>query len=103
MGHDSRRVRFLSKLVARGYTNRLLLAQDIALKFGLRRVSGVGYAHVPNVIVPMLRRQGVGDEDLTRMLVDTPREVLTIEIDVVNTPSSANSSARLSKPCSSRS
>lgn len=80
-GHDSWRVRFLGELVAQGYANRLLLSQDIALKFDLCRYGGVGYAHVPNVIVPMLRRQGVGEDDIRRMLVDNPRDVLTIDVD----------------------
>jgi len=80
-GHDSWRVRFISELVARGYGSRLLLSQDIALKFDLCQFGGVGYAHVPNVIVPMLRRHRVSDQDIRRMLVDNPREVLTIDVD----------------------
>ncbi len=80
-GHDTWRVRFLAELVGQGYANRLLLSQDIALKFDLCRYGGVGYAHVANVIVPMLARAGVGEADIKRMLVDNPRDVLTIEID----------------------
>lgn len=79
-GHDSWRVRYLADLVRRGYGDRLLLSQDVALKMDLCRYGGVGFAHVPTVIVPMLRREGVAEDDITRMLFGNPRDVLTMEV-----------------------
>lgn len=81
-GHDGWRVRYLAELVERGFGDRLLLAQDVALKMDLCAFGGVGYAHVPNVIVPMLSRSGVSDENISRMLVDNPREVLTLRTEL---------------------
>lgn len=80
-GHDSWRVRFLGQLVEEGYADRLLLSQDVGFKMDLRRYGGNGYSHVLTWIVPMLERAGVGQAAISRMLVENPRRVLTVDWD----------------------
>jgi phosphotriesterase-related protein len=65
----------IAGLVARGFGHKLLLSQDVFLKMMLTRYGGFGYAYVLRHFVPRLRRHGVGEEAINRMLVDNPRAV----------------------------
>jgi hypothetical protein len=47
----------------------------------LCRYGGYGYGHVLRTIVPWLRREGVSEEALLKMLVANPRRILTIDWD----------------------
>lgn len=80
-GHDSWRVTALATLVAEGFADQLVLSQDVALKMDLCRYGGNGYGHVLRTIVPWLRREGVSEDALKKMLVENPRKILTIEWD----------------------
>lgn len=65
----------IAGLVARGFGHKLLLSQDVFLKMMLTRYGGFGYAYVLRHFVPRLRRHGVGEEAIDRMLVGNPRAV----------------------------
>jgi phosphotriesterase-related protein len=80
-GHDVWRVDALATLVREGYVDQLVLSQDIALKMDLRRYGGNGYAHVLASVVPMLRRAGVPEDAIHKMLISNPRRVLTVDWD----------------------
>jgi phosphotriesterase-related protein len=67
----------IAGLVARGFGHKLLLSQDVFLKMMLTRYGGFGYAYVLRHFVPRLRRHGVGDDAIRRMLVDNPRAVFS--------------------------
>jgi phosphotriesterase-related protein len=45
-------------------------------KSQLRAYGGMGYAHLLRRIVPELRRRGVGEDHVRRMLVDNPARLL---------------------------
>ncbi len=62
----------IARLVARGFGHKLLLSQDVFLKMMLTRYGGFGYAYVLRHFVPRLRRHGVGEEAINRMLVGNP-------------------------------
>jgi phosphotriesterase-related protein len=76
-GHDSWRVRFVSRLIAEGYGDQLLFSQDVCMKTDLRTYGGVGYAHVLNNIVPTLQSIGVEDDAIRKILVENPRRALS--------------------------
>ena len=80
-GHDSWRVQAIAALVGEGYVDQLVLSQDVALKMDLCAYGGNGYGHILRTIVPWLRRDGVSDDALVKMLVENPRRILTIEWD----------------------
>ena len=69
---DTERVAGLVRMVEAGYTDRLLLSQDICVKMQLRRYGAYGYAHVLENIVPMLLRAGVTAEQIHTMTVGNP-------------------------------
>lgn len=76
---DADRIRCLLHLLDKGYTDRLLLSQDVCYKMQLTRYGGRGYSHILANIVPELRRRGVSDTELHAMLVANPARVLAIE------------------------
>jgi phosphotriesterase-related protein len=76
MPSDAQRLAWIAWLVAEGYGNQLLMAHDIALKHSLVRYGGYGYAHILENIVPRMRRKGFREEQIHRMLVESPRRLL---------------------------
>jgi phosphotriesterase-related protein len=75
---DLERVKGFVELVQLGFARQLLLGQDIAWKSQLTAFGGPGYSHVLRNIVPLLRANGVSDDDLENILVHNPRRVLTL-------------------------
>lgn len=67
-------------LINAGFLNHILLSQDVFLKTMLTEFGGNGYAYILRHFVPRLRRHGVREEAITRMLVDNPRAVLTGDV-----------------------
>lgn len=68
----------VAELVAAGYAGQLLLSQDTSELIRLKAYGGWGFSHVLDHFVPLLGTLGVGEADITRMLVDNPRRLLTI-------------------------
>jgi phosphotriesterase-related protein len=67
----------IAGLIARGFGDRLLLSQDVFLKMMLTRYGGYGYAYVLRHFVPRLRRHGVGEGAIRRLLIDNPRAMFS--------------------------
>jgi len=65
----------IRRLIEAGFGDRILLSQDVFLKMMLSRYGGNGYAYVLRHFVPRLRRHGVPETAIRRMLVDNPRAV----------------------------
>jgi phosphotriesterase-related protein len=67
--------RAIAGLVSEGFTNRLLLSQDVFLKMMLSHYGGFGYAYVLRHFIPRLKRHGVPNAAISAMLVENPRSV----------------------------
>lgn len=77
---DLTKMQTMVALVERGYADQLVMAQDVCKKHHLQRFGGFGYGHVVRRIVPRLRDVfGLDDEALDRLLVTTPRRLLTLD------------------------
>ena len=74
---DEENARALAALVASGFGDRLLLSQDVFLKMMLTRFGGFGYGYILKHFVPRLKRHGVDQASIDRMLVDNPKAVFT--------------------------
>lgn len=74
---DTWRVNAVVELVEAGYGSKLLFSQDIGTKSKRRTYAGPGYAHVVETVVPRLRSNGLSREQIDRILIDNPREILT--------------------------
>jgi len=73
---DWERVRTIQYLVDEGYTDRLLLTNDICLKIMLHAYGGWGYDHILSNVVPMLDEAGVSKKDIDVMIKENPRKML---------------------------
>jgi phosphotriesterase-related protein len=67
----------IKRLTDAGHLGRLLLSQDVFLKMMLTRHGGFGYAYVATHFAARLRRHGLGEAEITTLLVDNPSRVFS--------------------------
>ena len=77
MPSDSTRIDQIAGLVADGYGDQIVIAQDIAYKHRLVKNGGHGYGYILAHIVPRMRRRGMAEEAIQKILVDNPARALT--------------------------
>ncbi len=70
---DEENATWLCRLAERGHLERLLISQDIFIKSLLRSYGGPGYGHILQYFVPRLRRLGMSQTDVERLLITNPR------------------------------
>ena len=75
---DVERAERIVELIDAGYGSQLLLSQDVYLKIHRRAYGGFGYSHILENVVPILRALDASDQQIDELLIDNPREVLTI-------------------------
>ena len=73
---DRERVDCLIELLDAGFGDQLLISQDVCTKVQLLKYGGFGYGHILRSILPRLRRRGVGDATVRKLLVENPARVL---------------------------
>lgn len=71
-----RRARNVAELVQAGYLNRVLISMDICANSLLRWNGGHGFDYLLTTFVPLLREEGLTDEQIHIILVDNPIRVL---------------------------
>ena len=69
----------LLQLLAAGYTDRVLLSQDVCHNSQLRAYEGNGYTYLQNHFLPRLRERGVSETEIKQLTVLNPRRILTID------------------------
>lgn len=79
MPKDSQRVLSMAKLIEKGYTENILISNDVCFKMNLHRYGGWGYDHVLTNVLPMFEKTGVAEEILYQILWANPKKALTIE------------------------
>ncbi len=72
-------VRTILAVLEAGFEDRICLSSDFASGKYLRKNGGPGIDMILTTIVPRLRRAGLSDATLHRILVDNPRRVLAFE------------------------
>lgn len=78
MPNDATRVDYLAALIAHGFGQRLLVAQDICSRTHLQKYGGEGYGHLIRNVVPLMRRKGIAEAALLDMTTNNPRRALGI-------------------------
>lgn len=73
---DTDRVKLLKKLISKGYLNRILLSCDVCLKTLLRSYGGWGYDHLLTNVIPMMKDEGITQEEIDIMLKTNPADFL---------------------------
>lgn len=74
--YDLERVRFLKDLINRGYSDQILICNDICLKSMLTTFGGNGYAHIINTVKTMLLQEGVSKIIYDKIMTDNVAKFL---------------------------
>ncbi|HKY88887.1 MAG TPA: hypothetical protein VJ141_02835 [Candidatus Limnocylindrales bacterium] len=77
MPNDAGRMAQILRLIGRGHLDQVLMSHDIAYKCNLVKYGGFGYHHLLTRVVPRLRRKGVDEAGLRRLLVGNPQRAFS--------------------------
>jgi len=69
----------IRSLIDDGYLNSILLSQDVFLKMMLTRHGGFGYGYILKHFVPRLKRHGIEQTAIDRLMVENPCRVFSAE------------------------
>ncbi len=75
---EARLVELLVELLERGFSDRILLSQNVCTSDQLRTFGGTGYGYVAQHFLPHLRTAAVGEGEIAAMTVENPRRILTV-------------------------
>lgn len=75
--NDATRLGWIRLLIDHGHRDRVLISHDICNRTRLGRYGGHGYQHIFANILPLMRRRGFSEAEITAILVDNPRRLLT--------------------------
>ena len=79
---DEDRVDLVVALASEGHLAQLILSGDLARRSywpGYGHDGAPGLAHLPRTVAPMLRDEGLSEEDLHTLFVDNPRRWLSFD------------------------
>lgn len=75
---DTGRVALLRKLEDDGLLDQVVLSMDLTRKSHLKSRGGIGYAYLLETFLPMLRRAGLREESIEKMLIQNPKRILKV-------------------------
>lgn len=75
---DQRRADLVTKLVERGYQNRILLSQDLYTRDRLTTNGGHGYGYLINTFLPRLAAAGLDEDILQQLTMRNPQRLLAV-------------------------
>ncbi len=73
---DVQRVKFITKLIERGFVKQILVSNDICLKSMMHTYGGWGYDHVLTNIIPMMEDFGISESDIDMIMTKNPLRFL---------------------------
>ena len=76
--HDPVRLNYIKALADAGYADRILIGEDLVLQHWQRKHGGHGWVHLPETVVPLMRHKRFEESLINQMLVDNPRQALTV-------------------------
>jgi len=72
---DQTRVNIIKAIEKAGYVDQVVMSMDITRKSHLKANGGNGYAYLLDTFVPMLRKSGVSDAFIHKMLIENPQRI----------------------------
>lgn len=76
--NDAERAALVMELVTAGFAGRIVLSSNAIGVAKGHQDSRVSFAHVLTTFIPQLKSQGLTEADADRILIDNPRELLTV-------------------------
>ncbi|MCK9356740.1 MAG: TatD family hydrolase [Dehalococcoidia bacterium] len=74
--NDAGRLNDILALVRQGFIRQILISHDHCMKHRMYRWGGPGYAHIPENVVPLMRRKGFTEEQMHTILVENPKRLM---------------------------
>jgi phosphotriesterase-related protein len=78
MPNDAMRINRILMLREKGHLDRVLISEDIDNISRHTAYGGEGYHHIQTRVVPVMRRKGLSQSEVDRILIDNPARALTI-------------------------
>lgn len=78
MPNDAMRVDRIVALAHEGFLDQVLVSLDVDTRTRLTAYGGEGYQHIIDNVTPIMRRKGLGEADIGKLLRDNPQRALTI-------------------------
>jgi phosphotriesterase-related protein len=69
-------IKMITAIIDAGFVDHILFGTDLTRKDQITRMGGAGYAGALTEVIPALRKTGVSDAALQRILVENPRRLL---------------------------
>ena len=76
MPSDAQRLGFIRRIADAGYSDRIVIGQDVCTKHRLVKYGGHGYGHILENIVPKMRRKGFSEDVIRAITVGNPARIL---------------------------
>lgn len=67
----------MAALINEGYSGQLVVGNDVFTKLATRRGGGEGYRRITDFVVPALKKCGVSDGDIKKIMVENPARILS--------------------------
>ena len=77
VANDSIRINEIIELIADGYSSNILISQDVFMKIQLSSFGGGSYTHIQKMIIPLMRKKGLTEEQIYTITVENPKRALT--------------------------
>ena len=74
---DAKRLEFMKELIDNGFSEKLVIGQDIFSKHRLTKYGGQGYSHIIKNIIPRMKDEGFTDKTIQLIFIDNPKRILT--------------------------
>jgi phosphotriesterase-related protein len=78
MPNDAIRLNRIIELMSAGFGDQILVSQDIDTCVRLTKYGGEGYEHLLENVVPVMKRKGFSEEDVSQIMRVNPQRALTI-------------------------
>ncbi|MBT3371250.1 MAG: aryldialkylphosphatase [Rhodospirillaceae bacterium] len=75
--NDADRLHWIRRLIDRGHLDQVVISHDICYRSRLSCFGGHGYGHIFDNVIPLMRRRGFSEAEVNRIIVETPRRLLT--------------------------
>ena len=76
---DIVRIYKLKELCQKGYAKQIIMANDVCLKVNLHKYGGWGYDHILRNIIPMMRDEGISEQDIVQITQINPADFIDVE------------------------
>ncbi|XP_050402943.1 phosphotriesterase-related protein isoform X2 [Patella vulgata] len=77
MPTDAQRIKAIRCLIDNAFEDKILIAHDIHTKHRLMKYGGHGFSHILINVLPHMKRRGITQQHIDKILVQNPRKWLT--------------------------